>query len=75
MKVVELLKIGGEMLKVLSSNDIYVNDWQYVELYERFKMMRKLGIKHTEAIRMLAKEKHVGCRTLERAFKRLEKDC
>ena len=75
MKVVELLKIGGEMLKVLSTNDVYVDEWQYVEMYERFKRMRELGIKHTEAIRILADEKRIGCRTLERDFKRLEKDC
>lgn len=75
MKVIELLKLGSELLKVMSRNGVRVDDWQYVTLYERFNRMRSLGIKYSEAISQLAKEKKVGCRTLERAFRRIAKDC
>ena len=75
MKVIELLKIGSNLLKVMSQNGVFRDDWKYVDSYERFKHMRKLGVKHSEAIRMLSKEKNIGSRTLERAFKRLAQEC
>lgn len=75
MKVVEILKITSEVLKVMSQNGVLRDDWKYVDSYETYHRMRTLGVKHSEAIRTLAKEKNVGFRTLERAFKRLSKEC
>ena len=75
MKVVELLKIGRELLKVMSKTDVRRDDWKYIEAYEHFKMMRINGVKHTEAIRMLSQENNVSERTFERAIKRLEAEC
>jgi len=66
MKVVELLKIGSEMLKLLSRHGVYLDDWRYVEAFEQYKHMRKLGVKQREAVRMLSEEIRVSRRTLER---------
>lgn len=46
MKVVELLKIGGELLKLMSQNDVMRDDYRYVGLYEEYQMMRDNGMKH-----------------------------
>lgn len=75
MKVVELLKLGAETLKTMSRNGIFVDDWNYVEAYEQFLRMRELGVKYDTAIREVSNSLHVTKRTLQRAFKRLSKEC
>ena len=75
MKAIELLKISTEALKLMSGNGIFLEDYKYVEAYEQFLRMRMFGIKYRAAIRMLAEERGVGERTLQRAFKRLSKEC
>lgn len=75
MKVYELLKISGEALKMMSRNGILLEDYKYVEAYDQFCRMRLFGMKYRAAIRILAEERGVGERTLQRAFKRLEKEC
>lgn len=75
MKVIELLKIGGEMLKLMSENEVNRDDWRFVPMYEEFKEMRDKGLKYREAVRMLAEDYHVSRATVERAIRRLEADC
>lgn len=75
MKVVELLKLGAEMLKLMSENEVNRDDWRFVPLHEEFQEMRRKGVKYREAVRMLAEEYHVSRATVERAIKRLEGEC
>ena len=75
MKVIELLKIGGEMLKLMSQNEVNRDDWRFVPVVEEFQQMRKNGVKYREAVRMLAEDYHISRATVERAIKRLESDC
>lgn len=75
MKVVELLKLGAETLKMMSRNGIFVDDWKYIDAYEDFRRMRELGVKYNVAIKEVANDLHVTKRTLQRAFKRLSKEC
>lgn len=75
MKVVELLKLGGEVLKLMSRNDVLRDDWRFVPMYEEFQEMRSKGVKYRECIRMLAEDYHISRATVERAIKRLERDC
>ena len=75
MKVIELLKIGGEMLKLMSRNEVNRDDWRFVPMYDEFQQMRKNGVKYREAVRMLAEDYHISRATVERAIKRLESDC
>lgn len=75
MKVVELLKIGAEMLKLMSRNEVNRDDWRFVPMYEDFQEMRDKGVKYREAVRMLAEDYHVRRATVERAIKRLEGEC
>lgn len=75
MKVIELLKLGGEMLKLMSENEVNRDDWRFVPLYEEFQEMREKGVKYREAVRMLAEDHHISRATVERAIKRLDSDC
>lgn len=75
MKVVELLKLGSEMLKLMSKHDVGRDDWRFVQMYEEFHEMRSKGVKYREAIRMLSEDYHVSSATAERAIRRLSGDC
>ena len=75
MKVYEMLKLGSETLKTMSRHGILRDDYKYVEAYEQFEHMRKLGVKYDTAIMELSKEKHISKRTLQRAFKRISREC
>lgn len=75
MKVVEMLKLGGEMLKTMSENGVMLNDWKYVSMYEEYRMMRENKMKHYAAIQELCHEYGVSARTAERIIKRLRSEC
>ena len=64
-----------ESLKTMSRNGVFRDDYVYVEAYERFRRMRSLGVKYDNAINELSKEYRIAKRTLQRALKRLSKDC
>ena len=75
MKVYEMLKLGAETLKTMSRNGIYLKDYEYLEAYERFKLMRSHGVKYDSALMDISSELRVAKRTLQRAFKRLSREC
>jgi len=75
MKVVELLKLGGEVLKLMSRNDVLRDDYRYVSLYEEYQSMRDNGLKHVAVIRMLSEDYCISTRTVERIIKRLGEEC
>lgn len=75
MKVVELLKIGGEMLKTMSENGVLVKDWKYVKMFDEYRMMRKNKVKHYTAVQELSEDYGVSTRTVERILKRLSGEC
>lgn len=74
MKAVEVLKISGELLKVMSENDIARDDWQYVGMYEEFLHRRAMRQGVKRIVRELAERYGVSVRTVERVRKRLGKD-
>lgn len=73
MKVAKLVEISMGMLKLLSDNGIKIDDYLYIDAYEQFLHMRDNRVKYRSAIKILAEEKHVSERTLERVFKRLSR--
>ena len=75
MKVVELLKIGGELLKVMSENDVKRDDYRFVKMYHEYLNMRKAGIKYRAVIQMLSEEYNTSKASVERAIRRLGRDC
>ena len=75
MKVVELVKISSEALKMMSENDVMRDDWRFVPMYEEFQSMREKGLKYRECVRMLSEDYHVSRATVERAIRRLDGEC
>lgn len=75
MKVYEMLKLGTETLKMMSRNGIFRDDYIYVDAYEQYRHMRSLGVKYETALMEIAKDMKITKRTLQRAFKRLSKEC
>jgi hypothetical protein len=75
MKVIELVKISSEALKMMSKNDVMLDDWRFVPMYEEFLVMRSNGLKYRECIRQLASDYNVSKATIERAIRRLGADC
>jgi hypothetical protein len=73
MKVVELLKIGSEVLKLMSENDVKRDDYKYVKMYQEYLNMRKSGVKYRVVIQMLADEYDTSRASIERAIRRLSK--
>ena len=75
MKVIESLKLGREMLKLLSKKGSKVTDWQYVELYEEFTSMREQGMKVRGIAMELSERYGIAVSTLFKIVNRLSKDC
>ena len=75
MKVVELLKIGGELLKLMSENDVKRDDYQYVKMYHEYQNMRENGVKYRATIRILAEDYQTSRASVERVIRRLSKEC
>lgn len=75
MKVADFVRINVSLLKFLSSNEVKVEDWKYVVVYERFIRMRKDGVKYIVAVNQLAEEYGMSRATIERAIKKFRKEC
>ena len=75
MKVVELLKICGELLKLMSENDVKRDDYRFVKMYHEYSNMREKGIKYRVVIQMLSDEYNISKASIERAIRRLNQEC
>ncbi len=75
MKVVELLEIGGKMLKLMSENDVNRDYYRFVPMYKEYLNMRDAGIKYREAVRILAEDYGTSKASIERAIKKLSQEC
>ena len=75
MKVVKLLEIGGELLKLMSENDVKRDDYQYVKMFHEYQNMRENGVKYRAAIRMLSEEYQTSKASVERIVRRLDREC
>lgn len=74
MKVIEILKISGDLLKLMSENDVMRDDYRYIEMYDEFVNMRSLGVKYSEAVRLLSEDYGISKTTIERAMSRLSRE-
>lgn len=75
MKVVELLEIGGKMLKLMSENDVNRDYYRFVPMYREYEQMRRNKVKYRAAVRMLAEEYKVSRASVERAIRKMGKEC
>ena len=74
MEIAEIVKIGRELLKMLSEYDVRLDDWKHLKMYDEFKRMRKNGVKYRYAVSELALTYNLSRAKVERIISRLSKD-
>ena len=74
MKVVEILKLGREFLKLLSSFDLRCDDYKHIELYEEYVKMRRDGDKVDYILYLLSEKYNLSESTVKRIVRRLSKE-
>lgn len=73
MEIAEIVKIGRELLIMLSKYDVRIDDWKHLKMYDEFKRMRKNGVKYRYAISELAFTYNISRANVERIISRLRK--
>lgn len=74
MKAAILLKIGAELLKMMSICDLRVQDVEYIELYAQYVKARNNHEKYNVIIYELANQHHLSESTVKRIIRRFEKE-
>lgn len=74
MKAVEFLKIGRELLKLMSSFDLKCDDYKYIEMYEEYVIMRGEKEKVDYILYYLSNKYGLSESTIKRIIKRLSKE-
>ena len=71
MKLVELVKISTETLKMMSNFGIKMGDWQHVTMYEEYLVMRLNREKFRYIMAFLAEKYKLSESSVKRIIKRL----
>lgn len=75
MKIADFIKINTETLKMLSKNGVYIDDYQYMELYDDYTDMLNNKEKKEYIHEVLKRKYNVSKRTQQRIIKRLSAIC
>ena len=75
MKVVEILKLGQNILKTLQKARIRIEDVRYIGLYEDYQSIMNDGYKKSYAIAVLSERYNISERQVYYLLKRFETDC
>lgn len=73
MLVADLLKIGSELLKILSKYDVKIDDYRFVDLYFDYEKQRRNNEKYIVVLDELSRKYKVSQSTIERLIRRLRK--
>lgn len=71
MKVIDLLRLERESLKVMSNYGLKVEDYEYIALYEEYKERRRDNEKYRYIIICLSMKYHISESKVKRIIKRL----
>lgn len=71
MKVVELVKISIESLKMMSKHDIRINDWKHIEMFDEYLNMRRNKDKFRYIMAYLSEKYKISESSVKRIVKRL----
>jgi hypothetical protein len=74
MKAINLLKIGRELLKMMSLCELRVNDVMYIELYADYVKARSEHEKHAIVIMELAEKYGISESSVKRIIGRFDKE-
>lgn len=75
MKVIEILKLNRELLKICRDVGIRMDDVQYIELYNDYNRLLAAGEKVSYIVAVLAERYAVSERKVYALIKRLRADC
>ena len=75
MKVADLVKFSGEMLKRLHDFGISTDDYQYMQMYEDFERMRLEGHKTTYIVAYLSERYGMCERKVYKIVRRFRQEC
>ena len=74
MKIVELVKISTETLKMMSNSGIRTEDYRHVEMYEEYCSMRTAKEKFRYIMAFLAEKYKLSESSVKRIVKRLSSE-
>lgn len=74
MKAVNLLRIGAELLKLMSICDLKVSDWQYLEMYSEYVKGRNNHIKYDVIIMQLSERYNISESSVKRIIRKFDKE-
>lgn len=75
MKVIEILKLNRDLLKICRDVGIRMDDVQYIELYNDYNRLLANGEKVSYIVAVLAERYAVSERKVYALIKRLRSDC
>ena len=75
MKIVELLKISSELLKMLHENGIGIEDYKYIPMLRDYYEMKERGEKTTYSVMKLSEKYSICERKVYKLLKRLYRNC
>ena len=74
MKVVELVKISIEALKMMSNHGIKTEDWQHISMYDEYVEMREKCEKFRYIMAYLSEKYKISESSVKRVIKRLSRE-
>lgn len=75
MKVIEILNLNRELLKIFRKVGIRLDDVQYIELYNEYQVLQKEGNKVSYIVAVLADRYGISERKVYSLIKRFQSDC
>ncbi len=74
MKATEILKIGHEILKLMSEFDLRIGDYRFLDMKEDYDRMKKADEKVEYIHAVLSDKYNVSESTVKRILRRLSKE-
>ena len=75
MRVADLVKFSGEMLKRLHDSGISTDDYQYLNMFEDFEKMKIQGHKTTYIVAYLSDRYGLCVRKIYKVLRRFRQEC
>lgn len=74
MKIVEFLRIGYELLKLMSNFGLKCEDYKYIEMYDEYSRLRSNGEKTDYILAVLSDKYKLSESTIKRVIRRFSKE-
>lgn len=75
MKVIEILNLNKELLKIFRKVGIRLDDVQYIDLYNEYRELLSKGNKVSYIVAVLADRYSISERKVYSLIKRFQSDC